>query len=172
MVLKLVDFFRRVERLLPTVRQYGWTHPESDNKLRVTFQGLVDALREDTNGVYWGLQPYSFMHRGQTVWEPTPPFDTVPYNLFAAGIRSFRVKGGVNEQQLRALCEVFLIDPHKDLTPEDDVGSALWERRLTHIQYDVINVFAEGDAADREAFYEEADQLEGVAVRASSEKVN
>ena len=171
-VLKLVDFFRRVERLLPTVRSYGWSHPESDNKLRVAFQGLVDALREDTSGVYWALQPYSFQHRRQTVWEPTPPFDVVPYNLFAAGIRSFRVKPGVDEAQLRALCEVFLVDPLKDLTPEDDIGSALWERRLTHIQYDVINVFAEGDAADREAFYEEADQLEGLASSASQEKAN
>jgi predicted Ser/Thr protein kinase len=171
-VVKLLDFFRRVERLLPTVRQYGWTHPESDNKLRVAFQGLVDALREDASHVYWGLQPYSFMHRGQTVWEPSAPFDVVPYNLFAAGIRAFHVKPGVTDQQLRQLCEVFLIDPHRDLTPEDDVGSALWERRLTHIQYDVINVFAEGDAADREAFYEEADQLENMASSAAQEKAN
>ncbi len=96
----------------------------------------------------------------------------VPYNLFAAGVRSFRVKPGVVETELRALCEVFLIDPHKDLTPEDDVGTALWERRLTHITYDVINVFADGDAADREAFYEEADQVEGLAARSSNEKVN
>jgi hypothetical protein len=38
-VLRLVDMFRRIERLLPTVRQYGWEHPETDNKLRNAFQG-------------------------------------------------------------------------------------------------------------------------------------
>ncbi|MBL9027611.1 MAG: serine/threonine protein kinase [Myxococcales bacterium] len=171
-VVRLVDLFRRVERLLPTVRQYGWNHPEADNKLRATFQAVMEALREDANSVYWSILPYSFTHRQQTVWEPTAPFDVVPYNLFAAGVRTFRIVPGVTEQELRALCEVFLIDPARDLTPEDDVASALWERRNQHIKYDVINVFAEGDAADREAFYEEADQLEGVAQRAADERAN
>ncbi|HTJ81027.1 MAG TPA: protein kinase [Polyangiaceae bacterium] len=171
-VQRLIDFFRRVERLLPAVRQYGWQHPEADNKLRATHAGLVEALRESPDQVYWGLLPYSFVHRTVPVWEPAAPFDVVPYNLFAAGIRSFRVSPGVTEQEVRGLCEVLLIDPAKDLTPEDDVASALWERRLEHIKYDVINVFAEGDAADREAFYEEADQLEGVAAKASDERVN
>ncbi len=171
-VQRLLDFFRRVERLLPTVRQYGWQHPEADNKLRAAHQGLVEAVREDPNAVYWGLLPYSFVHRTIPVWEPTAPFDVVPYNLFAAGIRSFRVLTGVTEKEVRGLCEVFLIDPAKDLTPEDDVASALWERRLDHIKYDVINVFAEGDAADREAFYEETDALEGVAKGAADERAN
>lgn len=171
-VQKLVDVFRRVERLLPTVRQYGWTHPESDNKLRVAFQGLVDALREGPDKVYWGLLPYSFVHRTQTVWEPTPPFDVVPYNLFAAGIRSFHVSPGVTEDELRSFCEVLMLDPVRDLTPEDDVAASLWERRLAHIKYDVINIFAEGDASSREAFYEEADQLESVAQKAASDRAD
>src|SRR5439155_26747917 len=74
--------------------------------------------------------------------------------------------------ELRALCEVMLIDPATDLNPEDDVAAALWERRLEHVKYDAINVFAEGDAADREAFWEEADNVEEVAKRAAEEKAN
>ena len=171
-VLRLVDFFRRIERLLPTVRQYGWQHPEADHKLRAAHQAINDAILEDSKSVYWGLLPYSFVHRQQTVWEPTAPFDVVPYNLFAAGIRNFRIQAGVTDQEIRALCEVFLIDPLRDLTPEDDLGTALWERQLNNIKYEAINVFAEGDAADREAFYEESDQLESVANRASEERVN
>jgi eukaryotic-like serine/threonine-protein kinase len=171
-VQRLVDVFRRVERLLPTVRQYGWAHPESDNKLRVAFQGLVEALRENPDKVYWGLLPYSFVHRTQTVWEPTPPFDVVPYNMFAAGIRSFHISQGVTEDELRSFCEVLLLDPVRDLTPEDDVAASLWERRLAHIKYDVINIFAEGDASSREAFYEEADQLESVAQKAASDRAD
>lgn len=171
-VQRLVDLFRRIERLLPAVRQYGWQHPEAENKLRATHQAFVEALREDSRHVYWTLLPYSFTHRTQTVWEPLPPFDVVPYNLFAAGIRNFRVLPGVTEQEVKNLCEVLLIDPYKDLTPEDDITTALWERQLAHIRYDAINVFAEGDAADREAFYEEADQLEVVARRAADERAN
>ena len=171
-VVRLVDFFRRIERLLPTVRQYGWQHPEADHKLRAAHQALNEALLDDSKSVYWGLLPYSFAHRQQTVWEPTPPYDVVPYNLFAAGIRSFRVQPGVTDVELKGLCEVFMIDPLRDLTPEDDLGTALWERQLTNIKYEAINVFAEGDAADREAFYEESDQLESVAKRASEERQN
>ncbi len=171
-VQRLVDMFRRMEKLLPAVRQYGWGHPESDNKLRVAFNGVMEALRAAPEEVYWTLKPYSFLHRNQTVWEPTAPFDVIPYNLFAAGVRSMRFRAGVTEQELKGFCEVLLIDPARDLTPEDDVASALWERRLTHVQYDVINVFAEGDAADREAFYDEADQVENVATRAADEKIN
>ncbi len=171
-VQRLVDIFRRVERLLPAVRQYGWQHPECENKLRAAHQALVEALNEDSRAVYWGLLPYSFQHRKQTVWEPSAPFDTVPYHLFAAGIRSFRIQPGVTEQEVRGFCEVLMIDPYRDLTPEDDVATALWERQLLHIRYDAINVFAEGDAADREAFYEEADQLEGMARRATDERAN
>jgi eukaryotic-like serine/threonine-protein kinase len=171
-VLKLIDVFRRIERLLPTVRQYGWSHPEADNKLRVAFAGLVEALREFPEDVRWTLRPYSFMHRGQSVWEPSHPLDVIPYNLFAAGVRTMKFMHGIDEGQLRSLCEVFLIDPHRDLSPEDDVGSALWERRLPHLRYEVINVFAEGDAAQREAFYEEADDLEVLARQAAEEKAN
>ncbi|NUP06397.1 MAG: protein kinase [Polyangiaceae bacterium] len=171
-VQRLIDIFRRIERLLPAVRQYGWQHPEAENKLRATHQALVEALREDSKNVYWTLLPYSFTHRTQTVWEPPAPFDVVPYNLFAAGIRNFRVQPGVTEQEVRGFCEVLLIDPYKDLTPEDDIATALWERQLLAIRYDAINVFAEGDAADREAFYEEADQLEVVARRAADERAN
>ncbi|MFO0546957.1 MAG: protein kinase [Polyangiaceae bacterium] len=171
-VQRLIDVFRRIERLLPAVRQYGWQHPEAENKLRATHQALVEAVQADPTGVHWALMPYSFTHRTQTVWEPTAPFDVVPYNLFAVGVRSFRVQAGVTEQEVRGLCEVFLIDPFRDLTPEDDVASALWERQLINIKYDAINVFAEGDAADREAFFEESDQLENMARRAADERAN
>src|SRR6185369_16190859 len=54
--------------------------------------------------------------------------------------------------------------------PEDDVAAALWEKRLEHVRYDAINVFAEGDAADREEFWAEADELEELAKKAATEE--
>ena len=171
-VTNLIDVFRRWERLLPTIRHYGWKHPETDNKLRATYQGLIEALRADPAAVFWKLSPYSFTHRGQTIWEPTAPLDAVPYHLFAAGIRKIRLSPGFSEEELRSMCEVMLLDPTTDLAPEDDVAAALWEKRLDHVHYDVINVFAEGDAADREAFWAEADDVEEEARRATEEKAN
>jgi serine/threonine protein kinase len=168
-VKNLTDLFRTWERLLPAIRHYGWAHPEADNKLRATYQKLIEALRADASAVWWKLSPYSFVHRGQTIWEPPAPLDVVPYNLFAAGIRKLVVSPGFSEEELRALCEVMLIDPASDLAPEDDVAAALWEKRLEHVRYDAINVFAEGDAADREAFWAEADNVEELAQKAATE---
>ncbi|AKT37756.1 serine/threonine-protein kinase [Chondromyces crocatus] len=169
-VQRLVELFRRLERVLPSVRHYGWGHPDSDNKLRVTFQVVVDALRDAPEHVYWKLTPYAFEHRGCTVWEPGHPLDLVPYNLFAAGVRRLSLHPGITEGELRSLVEVMLLDPLRDLLPEDDIASALWERRLEHIRYDVVSVFAEGDAAERELFWEEADDLEELARRAAAEE--
>ncbi|WP_437815388.1 protein kinase domain-containing protein [Sorangium sp. So ce1078] len=171
-VTRLTEVFRRVERLLPAVRHYGWSHPDADNKLRATFQAIVEALRADGNLVYWALTPYAFEHRRRTVWEPPHPLDLVPYNLFAAGVRRVQLLPGITEEELRSFCEVLLLDPLRDLAPEDDVAAALWERRLEHVRYDVVSVFAEGDAADREQFWHEADDLEGMARRAAEEKAN
>jgi serine/threonine protein kinase len=169
-VKNLVDVFRTWERLLPAIRHYGWAHPEADNKLRATYQKIIEAMRADPNGVWWQLSPYSFVHRGQTIWEPSAPLDVVPYNLFAAGIRKLYIQPGFSEDELRAVCEVMMIDPAVDLAPEDDVAAALWEKRLEHVRYDAINVFAEGDAADREAFWAEADDIEEIAKKAATEE--
>ncbi|WP_437945205.1 protein kinase [Sorangium sp. So ce296] len=171
-VTRLTEVFRRMERLLPAVRHYGWTHPDADNKLRATFQAIVEALRADGGLVHWALSPYAFEHRRRTVWEPQHPLDLVPYNLFAAGVRRVQLLPGITEEELRAFCEVLLLDPLRDLAPEDDVAAALWERRLEHVRYDVVSVFAEGDAADREQFWHEADDVESMARRAAEERAN
>ena len=168
-VKNLIDVFRTWERLLPAIRHYGWAHPEVDNKLRATYQKLIEALRADPNSVWWTLSPYSFVHRSQTIWEPTAPLDAVSYNLFAAGLRKMYLSPGFSEDELRSLCEVMMLDPAVDLAPEDDVAAALWEKRLDHVRYEAINVFAEGDAADREAFWAEADDVEENARKAALE---
>jgi serine/threonine protein kinase len=166
----LVDAFRVWERLLPTIRHYGWAHPQTDNALRATYTKLVEIMRADPKGAWWKLTPYAFEHRGQVIWEPGAPLDAVPYNLFAAGIRKMYLEPGFSEEELRAVCEVMMIDPAVDLAPEDDVAAALWEKRLEHVKYDAINVFAEGDAADREAFWAEADDVEELAKKAATEE--
>jgi hypothetical protein len=169
-VKNLVDVFRTWERLLPTIRHYGWAHPQTDNQLRATYQKIVETMRADPNGAWWKLTPYAFEHRGQVIWEPSAPLDAVSYNLFAAGLRKMYLQPGFSEDEMRALCEVMMIDPAVDLAPEDDVAAALWEKRLDHVRYDAINVFAEGDAADREAFWAEADDMEDIAKKAATEE--
>src|SRR6516164_8268620 len=52
------------------------------------------------------------------------------------------------------------------------MAAALWERQLGHIKCDVITIFAEGDALERETFYAEQDELEEAARRAAEERAN
>src|SRR5262249_14126744 len=49
---------------------------------------------------------------------------------------------------------------------------AFWEKAMAHVEYDVVDAFAEGDAAAREAFYDESDKLEEMAADAQKAKIN
>jgi hypothetical protein len=168
----LREIFKRVDRLLPSVRQFGWEHPATDRTMRQTFDGFAEALEKDAAVIDFTIRPYSMLQRGQTVWEPGPPFDSIPYNLFACGMRSMRIDKGLSFDELRAVFSLMLVDPGRDLPPEDDLAAAFWERGLPHVKYEVVDAFAEGGAAEREAFYSESDELERLAASAGSRDVD
>ena len=168
----LRDLMKHVERLFPSVRQLGWAHPATDRTLRIAFDAFSEALGKIPQLVSWTVRPYSLMTLGHTVWEPTAPFDAIPYNLFACGIRTLRVEPGVTFDELRELFGLLLLDPGRDLPPEDDLAAALWEKALLHVKWETVDAFAEGDAAEREAFYGEADQIEHEADAASKQQMN
>src|SRR5262249_47447427 len=90
----------------------------------------------------------------------------------ACGIRTLRVEPGVTFEEMRDLFALCLLDPGRDLPPEDDLAAALWEKAMPHVRWDVVDAFAEGDASERKAFYGEADQIESVAERASKNQMN
>ncbi len=168
----LRDLMKHFDRLFPSVRQLGWTHPATERTLRLAYDAFVDALKQNPGLVTWTLRPYSFMTLGHTVWEPGAPFDAIPYNLFACGIRTLRVEPGVTYEEMRELFALCLLDPGRDLPPEDDLAAALWEKSMTHVKWDCVDAFAEGDAAEREAFYGEADQIENLAEAAAQNQMN
>jgi eukaryotic-like serine/threonine-protein kinase len=162
-VLRLVTIFRRLAALLPVAAQRGFLHASADVLLHDTFTAVVEALREAPGLVWWKIKPYAFAHRGQIVWEPGPPLDGVPYNLFAAGVRGVQLTPGLTEEELRDFCSVLVLDPPRDLSPEDDIASVLWEMRLEHVRCDTLDDFAEAEGADMQTFYQEADDLESIA---------
>ena len=159
----LRDVFKRLDRLLPSVRQFGWQHPATERTMHQTFDGIAEALAKDPDVLAFNIRPYSMLMGGETVWEPPPPFDSIPYNLFACGMRSMRITAGLTMEELKETLSLMLLDPGRDLPPEDDIVAALWERGLEHVKYEVVDAFADGDAAERESFYSEADELERLA---------
>jgi len=168
----LRDLMKHFDRVLPSVRQFGWSHPATDRTLRTAYDAIAEALRQQPALIQWTLRPYSFMTLGHTVWEPGAPFDAIPYNLFACGMRTLRVDPGITLEELRELFALFLVDPGRDLPPEDDLAAAFWEKALPHVKYEVVDAFAEGDAAEREAFYGEADQIEDLAEIAAKNQMD
>jgi serine/threonine protein kinase len=165
----LRDLMKHFDRLFPSVRQLGWAHPATERTLRLAYDAFIEALTHQPGLVQWTLRPYSFTSLGHTVWEPGAPFDAIPYNLFACGIRSLRLDPGVSFEEMRELFALCLLDPGRDLPPEDDLAAALWEKSLPHVKWDCVDAFAEGDATEREAFYGEAEQLESLAERAAQQ---
>ncbi len=171
-VQSLRDLMKHFDRVLPSVRQFGWAHPATDRTLRTAYEAIVDTLKSQPALIAWTLRPYSFLSLGHTVWEPGPPFDAIPYNLFACGVRTLGIDRGITLEELRELFALFLVDPGRDLPPEDDLAAAFWEKAFSHVKYEVVDAFAEGDAKEREAFYGEADQIEDLAVRAAQNQMN
>jgi serine/threonine protein kinase len=165
----LRELMKHIDRVLPSVRQLGWRHPATERVLVTAHEAFTAALAEDARAIDWSIRPYSFLMNGQTVWEPLAPFDAVPYNLFASGVRTLRLLPGVSLEEFRALLALVILDPGRELPPEDDLATALWERSLTCVTFECADAFADGDAATRESFYGEADQLEGLAERAAHE---
>jgi hypothetical protein len=168
----LKDLMKHFDRVLPSVRQMGWNHPATERTMLTAFEAFAEALRHSPEIVDFTIRPYSFMRLGHAVWEPGPPFDAIPYNLFACGVRTLKMVPGLLYEEFRELMALFLLDPGRDLPPEDDLASAMWERGLTHIKYETVDAFAEGDAAEREAFYGEADAVEAQADEAAKAQAN
>jgi hypothetical protein len=168
----LRDLMKHFDRLFPSVRQLGWAHPATERTLRLAYDAFVEALKQQPGLVNWTLRPYSFMTLNHTVWEPGAPFDSIPYNLFACGIRVLSVEPGVTLDEMRELFALCLLDPGRELPPEDDLAAALWEKAMPHVKWQCVDAFAEGDASEREQFYGESDQLENLAEQASKNQMN
>jgi len=166
------DLFRHFDRVLPSVRQFGWQHPATDRALRTAHDAFRDALMRDPELMKFTVRPYSFMVFGHNVWEPPAPYDSIPYNLFACGIRHMRIGATVSLEELRECLTLMSVDPGRDLPPEDDIAAAFWERSLPSISYECAEAFAEGDAGEREAFFEEADALEQQAESATRQTIS
>ncbi len=166
----LRDVMRHFDRVLPNVRQLGWSHPATDRSLRTAHDAVTEALRQGP--IAWTIRPHSFAAFSHAVWEPGPPADAIPYNLFACGMRLARIEPGLTLDELRELLVVWLLEPGRDLPPEDDLATVFWDRALAHVHYECVDVFAEGDGSAREVFFGEADRIERLAEAASRNAVS
>ncbi len=112
------------------------------------------------------VRPSGLYAFGKSVWHPSDELDSIARDLFAAGVRSLRLSVGVQSDELLRLSRL-LVD-RRSLTPNEDLGTAIWDLALTHVRAEVATGFRMGTAAEREAHgaaFEELDALVSLAQR-------
>ncbi|HSO37143.1 MAG TPA: serine/threonine-protein kinase [Labilithrix sp.] len=147
--LRLTGVWKQVGTCLADVRQYGWTHPHALRALDSGLQQILDALAANPETVRWDVGPGAFLFEGAPVWAPDRiPFDRIPYQLFADGVRHIQIKDGFTADEFRDLVAILLRDVVGGAVSEDDAVTAFWDRRFEHVAYVAIEAFAEGEGAE------------------------
>ncbi|XXX75503.1 protein kinase [Sorangium sp. So ce134] len=156
---RLVGVWKQLALVLSNIRQYGWNHPHVNKGIHFAFDEITRTLAQNPLGVRWEVTPSAFTSGGQPIWQPDrPPFDRIPYQLFADGVRKIQIKAGITEAELRDFAAILLRDQSFGIGEDDDAVTALWDRRFEHIAYMAIDQFAEGDV-DPEDFEEQCREI-------------
>lgn len=159
-LLKAVEHaFGQAERYMAAIRQYSEEHAETKKYKESAYQTMVEVLaRLPTNQLLLKILPHSLQLDQEVVWEPMTPFDQIPYNLFSSGLRRITLLGGIEREEYMTLLEIFQMDPQRDLAPEDDLSTVLWQKELPHLQLQLVSTFQLDDTKDQEQFLEDCAQ--------------
>jgi serine/threonine protein kinase len=146
---RLSGVWQQIGTCLNDVRQYGWSHPQAQRSMDAGLAQVTDALAANPSSVRWDIAPGSFLFQGAPVWSPDRlPFDRIPYQLFADGVRHMQIKEGFTREEMRDLLAILLRGLADGAASEDDAVTALWDRRFEHVAYVAIESFTEGGEAD------------------------
>lgn len=130
--------FRCVELALNAIRQYGWDHRETRERVKVLSESIYGVLEHHPDGIQWSILPDTFEYKKQIVWEPEGLEEQIPFHLFTAGFRAFRILPGVDEDELIELLKWLRLNPTHDLPPEDDLATVFWTLGFKHIEHRLI----------------------------------
>lgn len=156
-IASMAEVFTALERALVAIKQYGREHPETRRRFSETFRELASALMNCDICLAWNLAPYGFIVGEQSVWEPEPPWNRIPYQLFSDGVRTIGFVPGLDEEEFQRWVSVIIQDPTEDFSPEDDMVTQIWDAGFMHIFHQAVDSFAEGTQEQRARF--EADRL-------------
>ena len=129
----LVRIFEAMRRVFRAVRTYGWGHAETIRIHTVFFRTFWEILESLGGELGWKITPNAFEHDGMVVWEPDPPFDDIPYNMFGSGFRSIRILPNISESEMIEFLRLMMLDPLDDLEIEDDLSTLFLEKNLENI---------------------------------------
>lgn len=148
---RLASIFKALGVSMASARQYGMGHPQTQRALGQTFAEIGTALTANPCSVRWNVESGAFMFEDHPVWAPDRvPFDRIPHQLYADGIRKIQFKPGISEEELKDFVAILLRDISTIFGSEDDSLTALWDRRFEHVAYLAVDSFAEGDNLEPE----------------------
>ncbi len=143
---RLASIFKQLALAMASVRQYGLAHPQTLRALAQGYSEIGSALASNAYSVRWDVMSGAFFFEGNAIWTPDRvPFDRIPHQLFADGIRKVQFKVGLTEEELRDFIAILLRDVSTIFAADDDSVTALWDRRFEHVAYLAVDSFAEGD---------------------------
>ncbi len=148
----LETIFVLLERALFATSQYGAAHPEAEKRLEAAIERCMETIRTSDSPLAWDVTPYGFAASGKSVWDPRVPFDRIPYQLFADGVRLVCLLPGITADELRSFIRVITMDRAREMAPEDDFVTLLWDAGFEHVTYHAIDAFASGDQQKRAQF--------------------
>jgi len=152
-IANMAKVFSLLERALSATKQYAPEHPEVKRRFDEVFRELASALMTCEVALAWDLTPYSFGARDQVIWEPEAPWNRIPYQLFADGVRMMGFAPGLDLPEFVRWTQLVTMDPVTDFAPEDDLVTMLWDENFEHVFFQAIDSFAEGNQ-DQRARYE------------------
>ncbi len=142
---------------MQTARQYQWEHPQTKGALEQARTAIEAAAEASEYAVRWDIRSTRFSFKGQEVWKPDrPPYDRIPHELFADGVRKLQLRAGITRAELRQLLGVLMRDPAVGFGPDDDAATALWDSKFDHVGYLAVDAFSEADDLE---FEEQRDEL-------------
>ena len=156
---RMQKVFVLLERALVARKQYSPDHPETRRRLDEVFKELASGLMTCDICLAWNLTPYAFIAGDQIVWEPEPPWNRVPYQLFSDGVRTMGLVPGLDEREFAGWIDLITLDPTTDLAPEDDMVTRLWDAGFEHVFHQAIDSFAEGNQEQRARYESDRNQV-------------
>lgn len=159
----LTEVFRQLDRALFCLQQYGADHPEARQRLEKVFDECQRAFLETDEALMWQVTPYAFTAQNRALWEPRAPFDRVPYQLFADGVRVLGLLPGLELDELLGFVRIITLDRSREMAPEDDFVTLLWDADHAHVVYQAIDSFSEGDQAARGRFERDVGEVVALA---------
>jgi hypothetical protein len=159
----LRELLKLLEKTMLARVQYGAAHKEAARRFDAAYRQALAALDVGGGTLAWNVSPYAFVADKAEIWEPKAPLDAIPYRLFADGLRTLSLHAGLEPEELDALLQIWMRDPAREIAPEDDLVTLLWDADFAHIGHEQLDSYAEGDQEARARFEAERQKVVALA---------